>query len=217
MHDGTWLHNMQTHPREPNPDRNNIHVKFKHIRPNGTAVEPVLISANIDSMPEGAKRALIEDIRRTTGINVPNSAMSWREFELLVEESVHFALNPNIWRIATQWNRQYYNRENPNNPIPARMDIHIAERRQGGIGVVIDAKHFQIAPLNRNEIDTTENYRRRCRASKALIIASQSTIIPQSVANYSYQLKVDLMQANRNLKSNLRKYFYDIAPHSTDL
>ena len=50
------------------------------------------------------------------------------------------------------------------------MDISVAERRQGGRHFVIDCKHFPIAELNENEIQTTLDYKRRSKASKAIIL-----------------------------------------------
>ena len=104
--------------------------------------------------------------------------LTWREFENFCEDMIFSCVDETKFRVNIQHNRQYSDGSN------YRMDCHIAERRIGGKGLVIDFKHFPIAKLNRNEVLTTENYRKRCRASAAVIM-------------YSYQ-------------SNFTKDFFDI-------
>lgn len=66
--DGTWVHNLQSHPDEPNPDLNHIHVKFKQ---EGMHMHSfVLCSVKVDGMREINRRELIEDINRSTGLNL---------------------------------------------------------------------------------------------------------------------------------------------------
>ena len=66
-------------------------------------------------------------------------------------------------------------------PVP---DLTPAERRQGGKAIVLDAKHFTVTPLNRNEVDTTDEYRKRTRASHAVLAVSPVTKVPQSVHDH---------------------------------
>ena len=97
------------------------------------------------------------------------SDLTWRQFEILCESLIRESLDPQKWRIASQRRRQYADGETK------IMDFHIAERRQGGRGIVIDCKHFPKAPLNENEIRTTVDYKRRSRASKAIILISSES------------------------------------------
>lgn len=105
--------------------------------------------------------------------------LTWKEFEDHCEEILFSCVDQRNFRINIQHSRQYSDGNN------YRMDCHIAEKRVGGKGLVVDFKHFPIAKLNRNEILTTENYRKMCKASAAVIM-------------YSYQ-------------SNFTKDFFDVA------
>lgn len=128
-------------------------------------------------------------------------ALTWHQFEKLVIKSVIAALDPDLWRVRPQHGRVYNNYGNK------KMDLHIAERRQGGRGYVIDAKHFKDSALTRNEVNTTLDYKKACRASQAIIIASNASWIPVNVEDYASQNGVILMAANRNLRSNVAKMF----------
>ena len=55
------------------------------------------------------------------------------------------------------------------------MDYHVAEKRQGGKHYVIDCKHYPKAILSRREVDDTLEYKRKSRASKAIILISQES------------------------------------------
>ena len=68
MHDGTWLHNLQSHRNEPNPDANHVHFKFKS--DGGRMHSFVLCSVKVNGMREVNRRELIEDINRATGLNL---------------------------------------------------------------------------------------------------------------------------------------------------
>ncbi len=72
--------------------------------------------------------------------------LTWREFERHCEDILFTCIDESKFRINVQYNRQYSDGQN------FRMDCHIAERRQGGKGLVIDFKHFPVAKLNRHEI-----------------------------------------------------------------
>ena len=64
--------------------------------------------------------------------------------------------------------------------VTKRMDIHVAERRQGGRHYVIDCKHWPRSHLNEREIQTTLDYKRRSRASRAIILISESSNCPDT-------------------------------------
>ncbi len=68
MHDGTWVHNLQSHPNEPDPNANHVHYKFK--QEGGRMHSFVVCSVKVDGMREISRRELIEDINRTTGLNL---------------------------------------------------------------------------------------------------------------------------------------------------
>jgi hypothetical protein len=131
--------------------------------------------------------------------------LTWREFEILVEDAFDAALDPDKWRIENQWERHYSNGDTVK-----RMDVHVAERRQGGRGFVIDAKHFKKSKLKRREVDTTLEYKSLCRASKAIIIVSDVTIVSDSAESCAEEMDVEILRANRNLRSNLERFFEDI-------
>lgn len=68
MHDGIWVHGLQSHKDEPNPDANHVHYKFKCEA--GREHSFVVCSVKIDGMREINRRELIEDINRSTGLNL---------------------------------------------------------------------------------------------------------------------------------------------------
>ena len=131
--------------------------------------------------------------------------MTWREFEIHVENAFDQALDGDKWRIAKQWRRVYLNKEGGARSV--RMDIHVAERRQGGFSFVIDAKHFKVSPLSINEIDSTLEYKRMCRASKDIIIASNVTYIPLKIEEYANKNGVILLRADSVLIFKLKGLF----------
>src|SRR5262249_31846072 len=108
---------------------------------------------------------------------------TWHQFEQFVIEQTKFTLDQTQWRIASQWRRKYLQKDGE--PIELRMDVHIAERRQGGRGIVLDAKHFTKVPLNKNEINTTERYRKSTKASLGIVVVSPVTNVPSSVVAYA--------------------------------
>ena len=99
--------------------------------------------------------------------------MSWHEFEQRCLELVHRCFPDEDFRIAYQREQSYADGQTK------RMDISIAEKRQGGCHYVIDCKHFTKADLNQHEIDTTLDYKRRSRASKAILMVSNDSNCPQ--------------------------------------
>lgn len=102
--------------------------------------------------------------------------MNWREFELECQYLIRNSLNPNEYRIETQYSRDYSGQN-------LRMDFHIAERRQGGKGYVIDCKHYQQGMIPAQEINSLLNYMNRCRASKGIILLSQDTVPSNAFIN----------------------------------
>ena len=98
--------------------------------------------------------------------------LTWREFEQRCEDLVNRTFPDKKYRVECNQPRTYADGRTK------RMDISIAERRQGGCHFVIDCKHFPIAELNENEIQTTLDYKRRSRASKAIILVSKSSYCP---------------------------------------
>jgi len=138
------------------------------------------------------------------------SNLSWREFERIVEDVVHEAVDDASWRVATQPKRNYV--KSGGETIGLRLDVHVAERRQGGKGVVIDAKHFKVTPLNRHEIDSAEEYRRRCRASHALLAVSGETKVPESVKKYiDNHSRVGIMRVDESFLEHLTSLLESIA------
>lgn len=126
--------------------------------------------------------------------------MSWREFERFCEELAYRAFDDSKWRVKVQ-RRTVYDGE------MKVMDIHVAERRQGGCHYVFDCKHFRRGVFGRNEIDDTLVYKRQSRASKAVILASAPTSIPQSVESYAKQMGVRIVYLDDRLVAYWRRLF----------
>ncbi len=103
---------------------------------------------------------------------------TWHQFECKVVEETIAALEPLGLRVKHQHGGAY---RSPDGGRVLYVDIHVAEPRQGGRGLVIDAKHFTVAPLNRNELESAEDYRRQMRAGLAIVATSSTTVIPASV------------------------------------
>ena len=94
-----------------------------------------------------------------------------------------------------------------------RMDISVAERRQGGKHFVIDCKHFPIAELNEHEIKTTLDDKRRSRASKAIILVSKSSNCPSrfmASARRQGVLVLTLSTSNSGLVNAIRDFFFAV-------
>jgi len=135
--------------------------------------------------------------------------MSWREFEVFLEECIIKALSGTPWRLSAQRARAYVDADGGHKNL--RLDFHVAERRQGGKSVVIDAKHYKTAYLRRHDADSVEEYRRKCRAAEAIIIVSPITNFSEDLIDYCFdELNIALLEANRSIVSNLRKVFIAI-------
>lgn len=100
--------------------------------------------------------------------------MTWREFEKICEDLIHKSLDPEKWRIQYQRKKKY------KDGATKIMDIHIAERRQGGRCIVVDCKHFPKAKLNRHEIESVLDYKKRSKASIAIMMISKDSRYDES-------------------------------------
>ena len=98
----------------------------------------------------------------------------WKKFEERCLKLVHHAIGGEKFKIKGQYTRRYADGRTK------RMDIYIAERRPGGRRYVLDCKHFPVATLNEREIQTTLEYKRRAKASKAFILISSVSNCPRS-------------------------------------
>lgn len=103
----------------------------------------------------------------------------WRLFELYAGDMVRLAVDPRVWRLTLQREQRYLDGGT------LRMDAHLAERRPGGIGVVIDFKHFPIASLNRHEVDSVIKYKKYARASKVILLISESSHVLPSFVDHA--------------------------------
>eukprot|EP00045_Choanoeca_perplexa_P022810 m.10942 g.10942 ORF g.10942 m.10942 type:complete len:133 (+) comp9719_c0_seq1:65-463(+) len=122
---------------------------------------------------------------------------TWREFERRVEAACS-KLNDELVRVAAQKPAVHCG-------LNKRYDIHIAERRQGGKSVVLDAKHFT-TPLPKHEINTTLKYKTDGRASGVAVIVSATTTVLPAVHEHAAASKVAIITDNRNLASNIKKF-----------
>jgi len=123
--------------------------------------------------------------------------LTWKEYEILCISILEEMLDDSEYRVEYQ-KRVAGSRR--------RIDISVAERRQGGRNFVFDAKHFPIADLSKNEIDSTEAYRRDVRGSQAVILLPEYANVPQSVSNYAYECGVSIVVLWANPRSGIRGY-----------
>lgn len=114
----------------------------------------------------------------------------WRLFELYAGDMVRLAVDPRVWRLTLQRGQRY------SHGGTLKMDAHLAERRPGGIGVVIDFKHFPIAALNRHEVDSVINYKKNARASKVILMISESSKILPSFEDYAASSDVYVLRVS---------------------
>jgi hypothetical protein len=135
--------------------------------------------------------------------------VTWREFELYVEDCLTRALDESTWRVLPQRARSYKDNNGGENNF--RLDFHVAERRQGGISVVVDAKHYKSSYLNKSDVIQVEQYRRSCRASEAIIVLSPITKFSDDLIDFCFdEVGMSLLVVNRNIVSNLRNVFIEI-------
>ena len=127
----------------------------------------------------------------------PQYKAEWKIFEVEVERAVTSAVgnmtHPNgapKFRVAFQLSTTHQG-------AVKRYDVHVAQCRQGGKAVVLDAKHFR-NPLPSHEVQTTYKYKTGGRASACAIVASPSTVIPPATQATARQLGVIFIQASSN-------------------
>ena len=152
-------------------------------------------------------RTLFRMFGRMFGFRERGIDMEWPEFEERCEELVRRCLPNDKYRIISQYSRVFSDGER------RRMDFHIAERKQGGKHYVVDCKHFTKAYLNENEIRTTLNYKRKCRASKAIILVSKSSNCPQSFINSAQRqgvLVLKVSTTNSVIVNRMKDFFFEI-------
>ena len=133
--------------------------------------------------------------------------MTWREFEQRCEDLTSRCFPNEKYRVEYNQPRTYAD------GMTKRMDISVAERRQGGKHFVIDCKHFPIAELNENEIRTTLDYKRRSRAAKAIILVSKSSNCPSrfmASARRQGVLVLTVSTSNSNLVNAIRDFFFAV-------
>lgn len=94
------------------------------------------------------------------------------------------------------------------------MDIHIAERRQGGKGFVFDCKHYtgEKSKIQKKHVDQLLEYKKNCRASSAVMILSSSTAeannLPASVERYAERSDVQIVVMNDFDQKWLQNWLY---------
>lgn len=143
-------------------------------------------------------------------MSINQGDMSWRQFEQFVEDVVADAVDGMSWRVVAQRQKPYATPGG--DTVNKRLDFHVAERRQGGKGVVIDAKHFKRSNFNRQQVDSTEEYRRLCRASLAVLAVSDVTYIPESVYDYiDRHPRVEVMFVDETFPDNFMALLEDIS------
>ena len=133
--------------------------------------------------------------------------MTWREFEQRCEDLACRCFPNEKYRVECNRPRTYADGQT------RRMDISVAERRQGGRHFVIDCKHFPIAELNENEIQTTLDYKRRSKASKAIILVSKSSNCPSrfmASAKRQGVLVLTVSTSSSSLVNRIRDFFFTI-------
>lgn len=131
--------------------------------------------------------------------------MGWRDFEKRCEELVRRAFSDKKYRIESQRRSTYCDgRER-------RMDISIAERRQGGCHFVVECKHLTIATLSRYHIQTTLDYRRRSRATKAIILVSKGSNCPDSTLSFAESQGIRVLEISTKksaLVNKMKDFFF---------
>jgi hypothetical protein len=130
---------------------------------------------------------------------------TWREFEKEVEQDVQDCVSSDKYRVENQRSSTYEDGETK------RMDIHVAEKRQGGNHHVIDAKHFH-GDLPASEIVDTKDYQTRARASSATVVISDTTTIPDNTQDKADELGVDIVRKRGPGITNRVKEVFDKQP-----
>jgi len=134
-----------------------------------------------------------------------HSDISWREFEKEVENWVEKKVNSENYRVENQRSADYSDGEKK------RMDIHIAERRQGGNHHVLDAKHFH-GDLPAQEIKDAFDYKRRSRSSSVTVVISDTTVIPENTERMAKNMGVEIVRKRGKGTMNRLKEIFDDSP-----
>ena len=132
---------------------------------------------------------------------------TWKEFENSCESLINKAFPKRNYRIEKQKRTTY------SDGSLKIMDYHVAEKRQGGKHYVIDCKHYPKAILSRREVDDTLEYKRRSKASKAVILISQESNIGEGFFQYAKEQGVLVKKVRRfdsKLLNSINQYFFKI-------
>ena len=133
--------------------------------------------------------------------------MTWREFEERCQDLIKGLFPPDKFVTEFQREKTYADGETK------RMDIYIAEKRQGGRHYVVDCKHFPKATLNENEIQTTLEYKRKSKASRAVILISAQSNCPDSFISSAERQGVIVQKVstvNARIVNRLKDRFFKL-------
>jgi hypothetical protein len=138
--------------------------------------------------------------------------MDWREFEKLCEKrlnKIKDELSQELRELIGEDIDEDLIKVDPQRKTTSpdgetkRVDLYIAERRQGGRRYVIDCKHFPKAQLNNHEVDTTLEYKARHRASKAFMFVSDVSNCPASFMRYAEKMGIAVLTVDTSMSSRL--------------
>lgn len=110
----------------------------------------------------------------------PREDKDWKKFQDRCEDLISRSLPDSAFRVVSSKRLKDSRKE---------MDIHVAERRQGGRGFVFECKHYPKTKIRNEHVDQVVKYKRKCRASAAVLLISKATEradkLPQSVRTYA--------------------------------
>ena len=90
------------------------------------------------------------------------------------------------------------------------MDIHVAERRQGGRGFVFECKHYTTSNIQTKHVDQVLEYKCRCKATAAVLLISKITDktgnLPDSVRDYAKYRGVLILIVEDQSRGFLREW-----------
>ena len=124
---------------------------------------------------------------------------TWKDFEDSCESLINKAFSKRKYRIEKQRRVTYADGS------LKIMDYHVAEKRQGGNHYVIDCKHYPKETLRKREVDSTLEYKRKSKASKAIILISRESKIGDGFFEYAKENGV-LVKKVRTPDSNLLRW-----------
>jgi hypothetical protein len=89
----------------------------------------------------------------------------------------------------------------------------MAERRQGGQGVVIECKHYTTMNVARRHIDRLIEYKRASHASLAVLFVSDTTIanncLSDGIVRYADELEVGVFPIRSESQGSIRDWLVD--------